>query len=192
MVSSESPPPARSLDEQRAEFKRRRFLAMPVAGTIAWSVVAIASLYLRPGPLALTLFFSVGSIAGLGMFISKFTGENFLDKGKPKNEFDPLFFSAMAMSLLVFAIAIPFFRRDYTSLPLSVGILSGLMWLPFSWIIQHWIGVFHAVARTLLVLAVWIAFPESRFLAVPVVIVAIYIVTMIVLERRWRAVQGTS
>src|SRR5439155_14648397 len=64
--------------------------------------------------------------------LSRFTGENFLDKNKPKNVFDSLFFHCIAMALLVYAIAIPFFRVDYTSLPLTVGILAGLMWVPLS------------------------------------------------------------
>ena len=34
---------ARSLEEQRAEFARGRFLAMPVAGTLAWAAIGIAS-----------------------------------------------------------------------------------------------------------------------------------------------------
>ena len=67
-----------------------------------------------------------------------------------------------------------------------MGILSGLMWLPFSWIIDHWVGTFHAVARTALVTAVWYMFPRSRFVAIPAVIVALYAVTIVVLEVRWR------
>ncbi|HUG11724.1 MAG TPA: hypothetical protein VMM36_11950 [Opitutaceae bacterium] len=165
---------------------------MPLSGTIAWSVVGVAALFLKPFAISMTLFACVGAIAYLGMFLSKFTGENFLDKTRPRNEFDRLFFSAVAQALLVFAIAIPFFNHDYTSLPLSVGILTGLMWFPVSWIIGHWIGIFHAVARTALVLAVWLAFPESRFLAVPIVIVAIYAVTIVVLEARWRAFQSAG
>jgi hypothetical protein len=101
-----------------------------------------------------------------------------------------LFFSAVAEALLVYAIAIPFFIRDYTSLPLTVGILTGLMWVPVSWIIQHWVGIFHSVARTLLVLAAWIAFPHQRFVAVPLVIVVVYLVTIAILERRWRDVRA--
>ena len=77
---------------------------------------------------------ATGSILYLGLLFSRFTGENFLDKRRPKNVFDGLFLRAVAMAVLVFAIAIPFFQADYTSLPLSVGILSGLMWLPWSWI----------------------------------------------------------
>jgi hypothetical protein len=91
--------------------------------------------------------------------------------------------------VLVYAIAIPFFHADCTSLPLTVGILSGLMWLPFSWIIGHWIGSFHALARTGLVTAAWYLFPTLRYVVVPTVIVMIYAVTIIVLEARWRRIR---
>jgi hypothetical protein len=122
------------------------------------------------------------------MFISRFTGENFLDRTRPKNAFDALFFHTVVMALLVYGIAIPFFLKDYTSLPLTVGILSGLMWVPLSWILQHWIGLFHGVARTFLVVVTWYWFPHARFVAVPAVIVGIYAITIFVLERRWRGI----
>jgi hypothetical protein len=96
------------------------------------------------------------------------------------------------MSLLVYAIAIPFFMVDYTSLPLTVGILAGLMWLLMSWIIQHWVGVFHSVARTVLVTAAWFLFPTQRFTVIPVVVVAVYAVTLVALDRRWHAVRAQS
>ena len=176
----------RTLEEQRREFAQRRGLAMPLAGAIAWTIVGVAGVFLPPILKVWVLFGAVGSIAGLGIFLSHLTGENFLDKQRPKNVFDGLFFRTVGAAVLVFAIAIPFFREDYTSLPLSVGILSGLMWLPFSWIIGHWIGTFHALARTALVTASWYLFPNCRFIAVPAVIVAIYAVTIAVLEARWR------
>jgi hypothetical protein len=184
--------PARSLEEQRAEFARRRGLAMPLAGMIAWTLIGIAGALL-PAILAVwSLFIGTGFIAYLGMMLSRFTGENFLDKSRPKNAFDSLFLHCVAMSLLVYAIAIPFFRVDYTSLPLTVGILAGLMWVPLSWIIQHWVGVFHAVARTLLVTAAWYLAPHHRFVVIPAVIVGLYAVTIVILEQRWRAVGSNT
>jgi hypothetical protein len=177
---------ARSLDEQRLEFAQRRGLAMPLAGLIAWSVVGVGGLSLPKVPAVWLLFGATGSIVYLGMFISRFTGENFLDRSRPKNAFDGLFFHAVAMSLLVYAIAIPFFLLDYTSLPLTVGILAGLMWVPLSWIIQHWVGLFHGIARTLLVTLTWYVFPGARFVAVPLVIVVLYAITIVILEQRWR------
>lgn len=178
---------ARPLDEQRREFASRRFLAMPLAGTIAWAAVAVAGLTLPSRTASIVLFIATGMIVYLGMFLSRFTGENFLAKDQPKNAFDGLFFSTVAMALLAYALAIPFYLVDHTSTPLTVGILTGMMWLPFSWIIQHWVGLFHGITRTVLVLALWYLFPEHRFVVIPLAIVAIYAVTIAALERRWRA-----
>lgn len=178
----------RTLDEQRMEFARRRSLAMPLAGLIAWSVVGVGGATLSAVPEIWLLFIATGSIVYLGLFISRFTGENFLDRTRPKNAFDALFLHTVGMALLVYAIAIPFFLKDYTSLPLTVGILSGLMWVPISWILEHWIGLFHGIARTLLVVAAWYSFPHARFVAVPAVIVGVYAITIFVLERRWRGI----
>ncbi|SDY32295.1 DUF7010 family protein [Hymenobacter psychrophilus] len=174
-----------SLDEQRRAFTSRRFLAMPLAGATAWLVVAAAGLLLPPRPAVWVLYGATGSIVYLGMLFSRITGEDFFRRGQPKNSFDTLFFYTVAMSLLVYAVAIPFFLADYTSLPLTVGILTGLMWLPLSWIIQHWVGVFHAVGRTGLLLAAWYLLPTQRFVVLPLLIVLLYGITIVVLERRW-------
>lgn len=178
-----------SLDEQRKEFSRRRMIATPIAGTIAWASVGICSLFMDTYSVSIVLFFATGMIVYLGMFISRFTGENFLAKDRPKNAFDGLFFHSIGMALLVYAIAIPFYLIDYTSLPLTVGILTGLMWIPLSWIIRHWIGIAHGVVRTLAIVVVWYVFPGNRFFAVSVVIVALYIPTIAMLEYRWRLIQ---
>src|SRR5690606_19856500 len=142
------------------EFKQSRFLATPLAGLIAWLSVCMSGLLFSDQITVLVLFVATGSIVYLGMGISKFTGEDLLDSNKPKNTFDTLFFYMAAQAILVYSIAIPFFLHDYTSLPLTVGILSGLMWLPMSWMIDHWIGIFHALLRTLTVLSLWYLFPE--------------------------------
>lgn len=177
----------RSLEVQLDEFSRRRFLAMPLAGAIAWSAIGVAGALL-PAPLAaLVLFAATGAIAYLGMALSNLTGERFLDRGKPKNVFDSLFFHTVAMSLLVYAVAIPFYMRDVTSLPLGVGVLTGLMWVPMSWFTRHWVGYFHAGVRTALVTALWFALPGQRFVTIPFAIVAVYAVTIAVLEARWRS-----
>jgi hypothetical protein len=163
---------------------------MPLAGMVAWTVVGIAGAFLSPVLRVWALFGATGSILFLGMFFSRFTGERLTDPSRPKNVFDDLFLRTIAMALLVYAIAIPFLRADYTSLPLSVGILSGLMWLPLSWIIGHWVGTFHTLARTGLVTVTWYLFPLERFVAVPVAIVLVYATTIVVLEMRWRRIRG--
>lgn len=174
----------RTLDEQRAEFTSRKFIATPLAGLIVWLIVGMAGLVLPIEVAVWVLFIGTGSIVYLAMFISKFTGENFLDKKKPKNEFDKLFLFTVGQAVLVYSIAIPFFMVDYSSLPMTVGILTGLMWLPFSWIIKHWVGIFHAIVRTVSVLILWYILPELRFVVIPFAIVLIYVATIIILKNR--------
>lgn len=175
-----------TLEEQRMEFSRSRFLAMPLAGTIAWTIVGVVGAFVPVKLAAWILFIATGMIFGLGLFLARFLGEDLLGKTRNNNQFDKLFFQCILMSWLVFAIAIPFFMVEPASLPLSVGILTGLMWLPFSWMIQHWVGQFHAFARTFLVIIVWFVFPDQRFVVIPAVIVVIYLITIYVLATRKR------
>jgi hypothetical protein len=177
---------ARPLDEQRRDFAARPLIATPIAGAIAWTLVGIAGFLLPVPYAALVLFVATGMIVYLGMFISRFTGENFMDRSKPMNQFDALFLHATGMSFLCFAMAIPFFLVDRTSLPLTVGILTGIMWVPVSWMIGHWIGIAHAVVRTGAILAAWYAWPAQRFVVIPAIIVALYLVAIIILVKRPR------
>jgi hypothetical protein len=174
----------RTLEEQRIEFANGKFLATPLAGLIVWTIIGFVGIFLSDVIAVWSIFIGTGSIVYLGLFLSKFTGENFLDKSKPKNEFDTLFLFTVGQAILVYSIAIPFFLVNYSSLPLTVGILTGSMWLPFSWIVKHWIGIFHALARTILVLTLWYLLPEYRFIAIPFGIVLIYVITLIILKNR--------
>ncbi len=180
------------LAEQLSRFRAQRFLAFPLAGALAWAAVGIAGIYLSGFSVEMFLFCATGSIVYVGLFLSRFTGEHASTKGLPRNPFDALFFLAVGSALLVYAIAIPFFLVEPTSLPLTVGILTGLMWMPTSWLMGHWVGIFHAVARTVGVVVLWYAFPDLRFVAIPFFIVLIYAVTIVVLESRWKRISAGS
>ena len=174
----------RTLEEQKEEFKRKKLLASPIAGLIAWFIVAISGICFPDNITVWVLFIATGSIVYLAMGISKLTGEDYLDKSKPQNTFDKLFFLTVTQAILVYSIAIPFFIEDYTSLPLTVGILTGLMWVPLTWIIDHWVGLFHSIVRTILVLILWYLFPSDRFVVIPIAIIIVYIISIIILKNR--------
>jgi len=179
-----------SLDQQLAEFRQRRFLAMPLAGILVWIALIFTGLFLSPRAQVLAVFVGTGSIVYLAMFLAKLTGEQLKFKSnKKRNFFDTLFLSAVAMSFLCYALAIPFFLENYRSLPFTVAILTGLMWLPLSVLIQHWVGVFHAVVRTILCTLAWIMYPEHSFVLQPVIVVAMYVVSIAALELRWKRIQ---
>ena len=73
-------PIIRTLEEQKEEFKRSKLLATSIARIIAWLIVRLGGLFLSLLSKVWILFIATGSIVYSGMFISKFTGENFLDK----------------------------------------------------------------------------------------------------------------
>jgi len=66
------------------------------------------------------------------------------------------------------------------------------MWLPFSWTIQHWIGGFHTISRTVLIVAAWYLFPDHRFVVIPFIIVGIYFFTLYILDKRWREINSVA
>ena len=174
----------RTLSELRAEFGRTRLLSMPIAGAIAWSAAAVfGALLTDVEAQSYALFLCMPAVFPIAMLVSRITGEGTFDS-QHQNELDQLFMLGLLMASLVWGIAIPFWLIEPTSLPLSGGILAGLMWVPLSWMLQHWVGIFHAAARTVLVVASWYAFPEQRFVVVPVVVVMVYIVSIAALATR--------
>lgn len=177
----------KSLEQQLAEFRCRRFLAMPLSGTLVWSVLILTGALLPPTLAVWAVFIGTGSIVYLALGVAKLTGESMkFQKGSERNFFDTVFLSTVGMSFLVYALAIPFFLQDYRSLPFSVAVLAGLMWLPISVLLQHWVGIFHAVTRTVLCTAAWFLAPEHSFILQPVIVVAVYLVSIYALEQRWR------
>lgn len=179
-----------SLEEQREDFKKNRFITMPLAGTIVWALLGISAPFVSELTITWMLYIGTGAIFYLGAGLSYLTGERFFAKSVAKNSFDRLFFVGMIMSLMVFAIALPVAAIDHTTVPLSIGILAGLMWMPLSWAIEHWIGYFHTLTRTFGIVAAWYLFPDARVEAISAVIVAVYIVSLITLERRFQSIKS--
>lgn len=140
----------------------------------------------------LTTYIGTGAIFYLALLVSKLLGEDILGRKRKGNLFDKIFLATIAMSALVYSLAIPFHLENLSSVPLSVGVLTGLMWLPFSVIAGHWVGYFHAIARTILLVAAWYLFPEHRFTVLPAIIVAVYLVSIIALARRWSAIKAPT
>lgn len=189
-TSSVSSTSSMSLDQQLAEFRQRRFLAMPLAGILVWATLIVTGALLSPRAQVLAVFIGTGSIVYLAMLLAKLTGEQLTFKSnKQRNFFDTLFLSAVSMCFLCYALAIPFFLENYRSLPFAVAILTGLMWLPIGVLIQHWVGIFHAVVRTILCSLAWVLYPEHSFVLQPMIVVAMYVVSIFALELRWKRLQ---
>lgn len=182
----------RSIEEQRDEYARVRFMAIPLSGAIVWLLIGIAGFLLPERQAAWVLFIGTGSMFYLAVFIARFTGEPIFETFKPKNKLYGVFLLIVAMTLLMYAIAIPLFLIEATSLPLTIGVISGLMWIPFSWVIQHWVGVFHGITRALLILSAWHFFPEHRFVVIPLIIFLIYCITIFILKVNLRTANNSQ
>ena len=172
-----------TLRELRADFARisGRSISMPLAGAIAWTVAGVLGALLPVGPASLALFFCTGMTFPLGILLSRLLHESVLER---KNELARLMILNVLMVNLFWAVAIPFYMVGPSSLPLTLGIFPGLLWIPFSWIIDHRIGLFHGIARTVLVVAAWFLFPHHRFVVIPGLVVVIYLITVLVLATR--------
>ncbi len=180
-----------TLDQQLAAFRQNRFLSMPITGMLVWAGIGIAGALLPEWQAVLATYLGTGAIFYLALLVAKLTGEDILGRKRPGNFFDKIYLSALVMSLLVFALAIPFQFQNQSSVPLTVGVLTGLMWLPFSVIAGHWVGYFHTLARTVLLVAAWFLFPAHRFTVLPAIIVALYLISIIALARRWSALNAS-
>ncbi len=178
------------LEQQREDFKKNRFIAMPLAGTVVWALLGISAPFVSELTITWLLYIGTGAIFYLGAGPPTSPVSDFLPRRQAKNSFDRLFFVGMIMSLMVFAIALPVAAIDHTTVPLSIGILAGLMWMPLSWAIEHWIGYFHTLTRTFGIVAAWYLFPDARVEAISAVIVAVYIVSLITLERRFQSIKS--
>ena len=172
-----------TLEEMRTEFERLggRTLSFPIAGAVAWTATGVFGSFLPVGQASIALFICNAMIVPLSLMMARFLRE---DVTSATSDLDRLFMRSLIMINLVWGIAIPFWLVEPSSLPLSVGILAGLHWIVFGWIVTHWVGLFHSVTRTILVVASWFLFPAYRFVVIPAVIVGVYVATIYVLATR--------
>ncbi|MGB3619051.1 MAG: hypothetical protein WBA12_13100 [Catalinimonas sp.] len=159
---------------------------MPIAGALVWVGIGIAGAVLPLAGKVWAIWLGTGMIFYVGIGVARLIGEDLFGRTRPSNHFDRIFLLTVVQAVSVYAIAIPFFLVEPTSLPMSVGILTGLMWVPFSGLIRHWVGLFHGLTRTAGVLIAWYLLPDLRFVAIPAVIVATYAATILILHRRYR------
>lgn len=172
-----------TLQELRCAYEQEtnRSLSMPVAGAFVWLVIGVAG-YLLPENLAIVvMLFGTGMIFPIALLIGKFRGESLTGRSNPLSRLMGL---SVLMVNLLWAVHLPLLVGAPRFFPLSLGIGLGIHWIVYGWIIQHPVGLIHAISRTLLVVGAWSIFPMHRMLAVPAVIVCVYLFTVVVMARR--------
>ncbi|WP_434927057.1 DUF7010 family protein [Shewanella sp. HL-SH2] len=180
----------KSLDQQLIEYRQLRALAMPLSGMIVWSLLLVLSFVLPASEMIMAVFIGTGSIVYLAMGVSRLTGENIQFKKKhQRNWFESVFLAAMGMSLLTFAISIPFFMENYLALPFALAVQTGLMWLVHGVLAAQKVAIVHAVVRTAACVTAFLLWPELSFQIQPFIVVCCYGFTIPAMELSWRRQQ---
>lgn len=73
-----------NLETQRTLLKQRRFLAMPLAGMLVWSIINIIAPSIFELVKVYSVWLSCGSIFYLAIGLEKFTGEECFGKNRLK------------------------------------------------------------------------------------------------------------
>jgi hypothetical protein len=154
---------------------------MPLAGACVWLVIAACGFLLPENKAIVAMLFGTGLIFPVALLIAKFRHENMTDRLNPLSR---LMGMSVLMVNLLWAVHLPLVIGAPQYFPLSLGIALGIHWIIYSWIIQHPVGLIHAVVRTVLILAAWSVFPTHRLVAIPITIVMVYVFTLFVMARR--------
>jgi len=165
------------LDKLRHEFELQtnRSLSMPIAGAIIWAFVGLMSLKFDDSIAVFILVFATGAIFPIGLVIAKIRGEMLISSQNPLAKLMGL---SVLMVNLLWGVHIPLIIMAPEFVPLSLGIGLGLHWIVYSWVIQHPLGITHAIVRTILIVIAWHLFPKMHISAVSAVIVFTYSVTI--------------
>lgn len=166
-----------TLTEYRADFEHitNRAVSMPIAGAVVWAVVALLSSQLEPRFTVYILLFATGAIFPLALLIAKFRHENLVSSQNPLAK---LMGVCVLMVNLLWAVHLPLLLNAPEFVPLSLGIGLGLHWVVYSWIVQHPVGLMHAIIRTILIVFAWYLFPDARVLAIACAIVLVYLLSI--------------
>lgn len=172
-----------ALAHVRADYDTQagKSLALPLAGATVWAAAGIVSLFVSPRIATFALILGTGVIFPVGLLFARILGERLLNNTNPLAKLMAL---CVLMVNLLWAVHLTLLYTAPTLIPLTLGIGLGLHWIVFSWIIQHPVGIIHAIARTLLATVAWWAFPAHQVGAVCAVVVLTYLYTVITLGGR--------
>src|ERR1019366_182505 len=163
------------------EQETNRSLSVPLAGAFVWLVIAVFGCLLPENRAIVVMLFGTGLIFPVALLIARFRRENLTDRLNPLSR---LMGMSVLMVNLLWAVHLPLLLGAPRFFPLSLGIGLGIHWIVYSWIIQHPVGLIHAILRTGLIVTAWSVFPTHRLIAVPIMIVIVYMVSLVWMSSR--------
>ena len=173
-------------NQLQANFLAGGSTSMPLAGTIYWLVVAIASLYLHPQSVAMVVLIGSGMILPAGFLLDKLRG---LDKAKADmtgNPLLPMFLKGTAVVVLLWPLVIiaAQLAREPNLIVLGGAVLMALVWIPYGSAADDPVGIQHAAGRTFGCYAAYLFAPAPYVAtAISVVVVLSYLYTVLRMKR---------
>lgn len=174
------------LVDLQANFLASGTTSMPIAGTIYWLIVCIASLYLPLNTVAFIVLIGSGMILPGGFLIDKLRG---LDKRKPDSKGNPLlpmFLKGTAVVVLLWPLVILAAQaaKDPNIIVLGGAVLMALVWIPYGSAADDPVGMQHAVGRPLACYAAYLFAPTPYVAtAISAVVVVSYLYTFARMKR---------
>ena len=167
-----------TLERYRKDFEvaTNRSISMPLSGAFIWLLVGLISLKVDFNTSIYLLLFSTGAIFPVALLIAKFRKEVLISSTNPLSTLMGL---CVLMVNLLWAVHLPLVFTAPEFVPLSLAVALGLHWVIYSWIINHPLGIIHAVLRTLLAVGAWYLFPEMRIFAVSAAVVIAYLISIL-------------
>ncbi len=160
--------------------------SMPLAGTVYWLIVAVASVYLPPHSVAMIVLIGSGMILPAGFLIDKLRG---LDKHKADmtgNPLLPMFLKGTAVVALLWPLVIVAAQaaKEPNLIVLGGAVLMALVWIPYGSAADDPVGMQHAVGRTLASYGAYLFAPAPyTATAISVVVVLSYAYTVLRMKR---------
>ncbi|AYB33234.1 DUF7010 family protein [Chryseolinea soli] len=173
-------------EKRNAFLKANGGLALPAAGFLYWLALGIAGLYLSPRMWFPVAAFTSGLIFPLGLLLAKPLKSDIMNKSALTDLLLPAFISMLMFWPLAFAGA----QTNLSFVPLAIGVGMGIHWPVIGWVYGRWLYLGHAVVRTVGATALWYAFPDARFVMVPLFVSGVYLITVFVIKAEVKRVQA--
>ena len=151
---------------------------IPLAGTVYWLAVAAGSTIFEPSKLLFYSFLGTGAIFPLALLFAQIFRNDFMkDQSAVSSVLVPTFISMLLFWPMVVAATMEG-SAGIALVILAIGL--SLHWPVIGWSYGR-TAIFcaHSIIRALLVIGLFIAFPEQRFLIIPLAVAAVYLLTVI-------------
>jgi hypothetical protein len=175
-----------SLKELQGDFLAGSSNSMPLAGTIYWLIVGVASLYVTPNTVAYIVLLGSGMILPAGLMIDKLRRGGQPRPGDAKNPLLGMYIKSTAVVLVLwpFVIMAANVAKDPNLIVLGGAVLMALVWIPYGNLADDPVGMQHAIARpAACYLAYWLAPEPYTATAISAVVVVSYLYNFIFMKR---------